>query len=346
MSIRTFAADIDAAITDLDAGMKAHKRRLRSRKASAPTKPNIADWIEKYCKIRPKEGGLIPLQLNRFQRRLVEYVQKRWEENRAVRIVIDKSRQLGLSTVIQAMAMFFLVVQNNWNILTLAHVEGSALEIFEMQQRYWEHLPAEDNGRPLKPVLKGGKKESKQHLTFVAPWSNKSKVLTAGGSDVRGTTYQMIHASEMAFYQDADKAMTAMSQSIHEEVFSLFFVESTANGLGTFKHYWDLAADENSGWVRFFFSWIEDPDCVLTPPKGFELSPDELDYREQVKEATGIFLTDAQLNWFRRKREDKCQGKWEDAHREYPATAELSFMSTASYVFNQMLIAKELEEAA
>lgn len=311
----------------------------KAQKKQKPTKPIIADWIESHCMIRPKAGGLVPFKLNKHQRELCAYVQECWERNIPARIVIDKSRQLGISTLIQAICMFFMVHQTYWNILTVAHVEPSAKEIFDMQRRFWMNLPDSD-----RPTLEGGKKRSREHLTFTEPWNNRSTVLTAGGQDIRGTTYQIIHASEVAFYSDAESQMLAMSQSIHEDVFSLFFVESTANGLGTFKYYWDLAANPESGWVRFFFSWIYDEECVLGCPIDFELTPEEIKYQRLVQETANILLTNEQLNWARRKREDKCHGKWEDFHREYPATAELSFMSTSNYVFNQQLVAAFIKQ--
>ena len=59
---------------------------------------NRKQYIENYLKIVNKEGKLVPLKFNYAQQILYDTIKKLKSENKLVRIIILKARQLGLST--------------------------------------------------------------------------------------------------------------------------------------------------------------------------------------------------------------------------------------------------------
>lgn len=63
---------------------------------------NCLLFIQTFLKIKTKEGHITKLILNPPQRRLYEAIKKQWEEGRPVRIIILKARQMGFSTLTEA----------------------------------------------------------------------------------------------------------------------------------------------------------------------------------------------------------------------------------------------------
>ena len=84
---------------------------------------NIGQYIERFLKIRTKDGELKPLIMNAPQRRLYEAIRKQWDEGKPIRIIILKARQMGFSTVTEA--ILFAITATNFNVETMivAHEE-------------------------------------------------------------------------------------------------------------------------------------------------------------------------------------------------------------------------------
>ena len=63
---------------------------------------NTKAYIENYIKIRDKRGRIISLILNKPQLKYYNVIKKLHEENKPIRIIILKSRQMGFSTETEA----------------------------------------------------------------------------------------------------------------------------------------------------------------------------------------------------------------------------------------------------
>lgn len=55
---------------------------------------NTKKYIEEYVKIRNKEGKVIDFKLNQGQLKLYEAIKKQKKENKPVRVIILKARQI------------------------------------------------------------------------------------------------------------------------------------------------------------------------------------------------------------------------------------------------------------
>ena len=60
------------------------------------------EYIEKLLKIRDKRGRIVPLVLNAPQARLYDTIRELREQGIPVRVIVLKARQMGFSTVIEA----------------------------------------------------------------------------------------------------------------------------------------------------------------------------------------------------------------------------------------------------
>jgi hypothetical protein len=295
-------------------------------------------WIETNLYIRPIGGGKVPFILNRFQRRLLALIVKRLKQGRPVRIVVLKSRQLGISTLTEAIIFYMVTHYPEWKAMVIAQQKGPARNLYRMTRRYYQNLPKEEK----LPLRYGRAVPAQDHLEYADPHASELAVTTAQSEEVaRSETLQGVHCSEHAFFRDPETVMTALEQAVHEVAGTIFIIESTANGLNLFKYYWDRAAQKDSIWERLFFSWTEDPANEIEPIPGQEVVLDEQE--QEFMDRYG--LTIPKILWARYKRDDKCHGSWEKFHQEYPVAPELAFLYSGFPIFDQKLLREQLELA-
>ena len=60
---------------------------------------NTKQYIEKYIKIRNKANKIIDFKLNKPQQKLYNVIKEQKQQNKPVRIIILKARQMGFSTL-------------------------------------------------------------------------------------------------------------------------------------------------------------------------------------------------------------------------------------------------------
>ncbi len=325
--------------------MDALKRKLLAQPIEEPPPMEVRmSWarkIETLLKIRPERAGLEPFILNWFQRQVLAYVVKCIKSGKPVRLVVCKSRQLGISTVIQAILFLCGMEISNLSTLTLGHVRKSSAKIFNMSRRYYDNLPEDYRKRfPLE-----GGKPHKDHIEYAKPHSSEHWVQTAGGGEVgRSETNQIIHFSEIAFYEDGETVLQAAIESVpkpEKTPFTMIFMESTAKGAGIFKYYWDLAGEKDSEWHRMFFSWKDDKRCRLpVPESGIEMDD------EEARLAKLYNLDAEQVLWMRRTRKDELQGSWARFHQEQPIAPELAFQYSGHPVFDSAVMQEQIKKAS
>jgi hypothetical protein len=247
--------------------LKARKRLLE----------DFAFWAAKSWKIRTKKGEIIPLVLNAVQRRfLLEHVLPQLETVGYVRSVILKGRQQGLSTVVAAFLYWRASQHKGQKGLVVAHQQDSTDTLFNMYKRGHDNMP-----ELLKPQTKYS---NKRELVFKSANASVSldssiQVATASGKGVaRGETIQLMHLSEVAFWQAtfAKENFNGLIQSLPNVANTACFVESTANGMaGQFYDLWQAAVKGENGFLPFFSAWFESDEYRETPPSDFCRTPDE-----------------------------------------------------------------------
>lgn len=280
------------------------------------------EFYAKHCvRIRTKEGTIVPLVLNRVQKRFVERVTDQMLRTGRVRMVVVKARQQGLSTVISAWQYWWLSQRKAQKGLVMAHEADSTTTLFDMYRRIHDNVP-----EAVKPSTKYS---SRTELVFDRLDSGL-RVATAGGRGVaRGETIQVAHLSEVAFWPStfARANFNGLIQAIPEVGGTAVFLESTGNGMtGVFYQMFKGARDGTNGYELFFSAWHESPEYrdenVPTP---FIRTPDE----EALAKQYG--LDDAQLWWRRRKIATNGLDMFK---QEYPMEPDEAFISTGRPVFN------------
>src|SRR5438876_6729827 len=75
------------------------------------------------------------------QRRLAKVVEDQYNKGEPVRIIVLKARQLGISTLIEAIIFLWSFWHKNSNGLVIAHENDTSQSLFEKTQYYWDTCP-------------------------------------------------------------------------------------------------------------------------------------------------------------------------------------------------------------
>lgn len=284
-------------------------------------------------KIINKRGELVSLIMNRSQEIILEKLIERREQKSPARFIILKARQMGVSTLIEAVIFALICTNANRFGLVAAQSLEAAETIFSMTQRFYRNLPA---GRRIAPARMNARR-----IEFSAPHHSTMRVDTAGNVSLgRGSTFHYVHASEVAFWEKPELPVLAINQAVPAVWDSLVVWESTANGMNNLFHTtWTAAERSENDLIPIFLPWRQFPEYSLPATSGerLELTPNEAEYQAEAG------LSDSQMKWAINARRNLCQDSWEKFHQEYPAMARLAFTSTGSPWFNQRVITERLE---
>ena len=124
---------------------------------------------------------------------------------------------------------------------------------------------------------------------------------------------------------------------------SCVIYETTANGLGEFKDFWDDAVAGRNDFRAVFLPWYLDPDYARPVEPGMEWTA----YERELMERLG--LTPEQLSWRRWTIRTDCAGDEAFFRQEYPTFPEEAFLTTGRPYFDNekvMLLAGTAEAPA
>lgn len=306
---------------------------------------NCAAYIAAFLMIRGKDGRVIPFRMNQPQRRLYDTIREQWRQGKPVRIIILKARQMGFSTLTEAIIFWLTATAFNVESMIVAHKEEATKNLFLMSKRFYDHLP--DRIKPMQ------RSSNAQELVFDRPSRYKGnakglgsriRCATAGGSGIgRSYTLRALHLSELAFWPgDKLDTLTGLLQAVPDLPGTLIIIESTANGYEEFKKLWDKAVQDQKegreGFIPVFFAWFEMNEYRRAVPPGFQRTAEE----EELSQTFG--LDDEQLAWRRWCIDNNCGGDLNKFHQEYPATPEEAFIATGACVFDKAQLILRMEQ--
>lgn len=296
---------------------------------------NTKKYIETYIKIRDKEGNIIPLKLNEPQLKYYNVIKKLHQQNKPIRIIILKARQMGFSTETESIIFKNVVTNHNYNAGIVAHKEDSTTNLFNMSKRMLEYLPD-----AIKPEQK---KSNAKELVFNnangTGLDSKIKCMTAGGKGIgRSDTFTALHLSELAFWEgDKQDILLGLLQAVPNIPNSIVVIESTANGFDYFKELWDKAVAGENDFYPLFVGWNELEEYRMQY-SGFKLT-------EEEKELQKLYNTSLeQLEWRRWCIKNNCGGDIDKFKQEYPITPEEAFLSTGKCYFDKKKIINRINE--
>ncbi len=302
-------------------------------------------YIQRLLKIKTKDGDVVPFQFNRAQQRLYELIKRERDAGRPVRIIILKARQLGFSTLAEALLFHDTATRFGVDSLVVAHTDDSTNKLFGMSRLYYETLP-----EPVRPMIRNS---NAQEIKFENPTRDPEekkrrpglrssiRCVTAGGHGIgRSFTFRNVHLSEYAFWMgDKTSIITGILQAVPASPGTSIIIESTANGFDEFHARWEAAVRGESDYIPFFAAWYEEPQYSMPVPPGTEWTIAERELAERYN------LIDKQLAWRRWCIKNNCSGSEDLFKQEYPSCPDEAFLLSGTPVFNLEIIARRREDA-
>lgn len=283
-------------------------------------KKSFIDYSVSCLKILDKNGNLIPFILNKAQLYLHKIVEKQLQEKGMIRVIILKGRQQGISTYI-AGRLFWKITSNfGKRAYVIAHEQSASDNLFSMTQRFYDNSPS-----IVAPHV--GKSNAKE--LYMDKLDSGYKVTTAGSKATgRSGTAQYLHASEVAFWDNAMEHMAGIGQTVPNIKGTEVFLESTANGINNIFHeLWQKAIRGESGYLPIFIPWYWQPEYRMPIDKNFKVTKEEQILIDTYK------LDYQQIAWRRHKISTDFNDDISLFQQEYPCSTSEAFRYSGSESF-------------
>ncbi len=265
-------------------------------------------FIDQHVQIRHPTQGIIPFHLWPWQAALIDLL------HREQQVIVLKSRQLGVSEIAVAYALWLVRFQPAKTVLFLSKNDEDAKELLRRAKLAYEHLPpwlqcgpqsihtcevGEDNTSRFQIIHYDGDKH---------PHPSVIRSLPATEGAGRSASGSLVVLDEWA-HQQFDSEIWAAVQPTTAAGGKILGI-STANGLGnTFHAIWTKAETRENTFKPVFLSWRRHPD------------------RDDA--------------WYARTAADLDQ-PWR-MHQEHPSSAAEAFVQSGHPVFNPATVARHEE---
>lgn len=308
-------------------------------------KSDLYRYIENNLWIRTKSGKLEVLVPNKPQKALIDYVLYCLELGIPVRVILLKARQMGLSTIVEAICYWWTSTNKHQTAVIIGHEDTSAKNLYMMFRRYY------DNSNPIfKPSVKYN---TRSDLTFEryddggnqVGLGSVIKTATAKNTSAgRSDTVQFLHASEVGEWENGEELIASLMQTIPDLPNTFIFLESTAKGKGNYFHKeWRNAEKGENNFVPFFFPWwLIDEYEVYDDEDIGTLSEYEEFLISLFKKGFNTFSGDhyavteeqyiPKIKFYRRKSRDFASDPTR-MYQEYPSVAKEAFVASGANVF-------------
>lgn len=204
-------------------------------------------FIQKYVCIQMTNGGRGKFILYLFQKKLLHLLHTR------ERLIILKSRQLGITTLCAAYALWLMIFRGDQSILALAPDQDKARTILDKISFAYNELP----NWLLTLANAHASENNKLRITL----NNGSKAVAASGASksARGKTATFLVLDEAAFIENAEELWGSAQQTLSTGGSAILL--STPNGTGGLFYDLFTAAEEQANeFIPVTLDWRKHPD--------------------------------------------------------------------------------------
>lgn len=287
-----------------------------------------------------------PLDLWTSQKIVLDHIERGMSEG-AHWFMIGKSRQVGCSTIIEALVLFWLAIHNNMIGAYVSDRQENRKVIRQKIDHFINSFPPNFFGKRFKV-----EKANDDYILF----SNGSRLdlLVAGVKKKEnwgeGRGYALVHATECSKYGSATGLANFVQALSEVNPVRLFIFESTSNGMNHWKEMWDEFGRDEFNKRRIFVGWwgkdsqrIEQWDMRFRI-YGYEPEPEEQKLIDKVYRDYGHKVSLEQLAWYREKQANLTVEE-QALKQNQPWTAEQSFVLSGWSFFPQHRLIKDSETA-
>lgn len=285
------------------------------------------DFAETWLWIRDATGKLIPFILNSAQRRYLDEKAALYDAGHPMDVNVLKARRCGISTLEQAESYWQTATINYQHAVTLAQTAQDTEAIFDISRTFYREAMPGCPARPEIPARDLAERRFKFH-----EGRSQFYIGTAGAESFgRGSTFQRVHCSEVAFWRGQKSKLEDFLIGIsiaarHGEVVK----ESSPRGTGgIFYETWQTGKIPGSGTANIFVPWWwDDTNRIDLEPAQAKRIMRELDSEEAPlvrREKLGA----EEIAWRRTMR-----AKWKRKfYQEFPEDDESCFLSSGVCFF-------------
>lgn len=261
----------------------------------------------------------------------------------SVRVLVHKSRQMGITTVCLKLEQFILSKTTNFNALHIMPTEGEADEMIDRKM-----LPLMQGTHPdlMAVMTSSGNKVDfiefegvylDNRLTFMSS-------LTKGAG--HGRTVHMLVEDEHAKYQDPFSLEAGILPAMSGNTVRV--VVFTAKGM---NHSYDLskvAQDPESDWTYLFLPWYILSEYEMEPRAKYKKLDDLSDYDvflcgEFEKAGIPVDRWTRKLQWYNYTFINEAKRDTNYMYENYPTVAQESFQASGAPIFDSTLLYKWME---
>jgi hypothetical protein len=250
-----------------------------------------------YFWVVDKDDNDLLLKPWESQELVLEEMKKLKDKGRAQRVMVLKARQLGISTLVEALIAWTTMFFSNKKAMVVSNNSRHAADLFGKMLHIYDMLPWW-----LKPMYSSLKFE--EGMIFENPDINvretqpglNSKVIVQSaeqyGGIGQGYTISAAHLSEICDWSE-DRARETMEgdldKAIPQRPTAFAVWESTAKGAGSYSHIlWRknvelFEAGKIPKWTPIFLPWFFEKTQVMAPECGWRPEKQEVVLRERVK---------------------------------------------------------------
>jgi hypothetical protein len=165
----------------------------------------------------------------------------------------------------------------------IGHERQASRNLFGIIRRFYDLLP-EEMRLPLDV-------SNQDELVFSKLDSGYLVSVASSEGTGRSATAQLLHASEVAFWDDLPQQMAGLMQTVPETPDTEVILESTPRGWNSFHSLWRKAETGESEFVPVYLPWFIDPNYRK------EVGPDFQIDEEEAKLAELYGLDRGQIAW-------------------------------------------------
>lgn len=293
------------------------------------------DRFEQFCRdclvIVDKNGRRTPFLLNSTQRKVLKEIARLRAAGIPPRLLVLKARQVGISTLAEALLFWGCLTKPNRSSLVVAHTIKSARALFRMSRNFHRWVP--------EAMGQAKRIDNIHEIEF----DSGARMQIEVQGDPRGYTAQDVHLSEFASYENPEETLVAIMQVLPMIVDSLCVIESTAKGVGNkFHKLWQRASglalddeipEDEKGWTPIFVPWFQHEEYRLPIARNqtFVMTAEEHRFVWEHREHK---ITREQMKWRRWCISTNLDGDEDMFAQEYPANAQEAFALSGRPAFD------------
>lgn len=193
-------------------------------------------YLENFCKVKVKKGGLKPFVLKEAQKDLFNTIREYY------RVIILKARQLGFSTAVTGYFYHDTITNPGTTTALIGYNSAMTAELLDKVKTFYRTTPAE-----LRPTVHYN---SKYEISF-PKLDSKILVLPSTENVGRGYTIHNCLVTELSAWEKADEKMMVLEASV--PITGRMVIESTPRGQGNLYH--RMWMDDDNGYAKKMYGW-------------------------------------------------------------------------------------------